>query len=54
MLSDDIDEAWTLWKDRFFSAADAAIPKAHWRRSKIEALILLQQNSFNQTYGVFL
>ena len=28
--SSDVEEAWSLWKDMFFSAADAAIPKVRW------------------------
>ena len=32
----DVEEAWSLWKDLFFSAADAAIPKIRWKRSKMK------------------
>ena len=34
--SSDVEEAWSLWKDMFFSAADAAIPKVRWKRSKMK------------------
>ena len=34
--SDNIDEAWSLWKDLFFCAADSAIPKVRWKKSKVE------------------
>ena len=32
----DVEEAWSLWKDLFLSAADAAIPKIRWKRSKMK------------------
>ena len=34
--SSDVEEAWSLWKDMFFGAADAAIPKVRWRRSRMK------------------
>ena len=34
--SSDVEEAWSLWKDMFFSAADAAIPRVRWRRSRMK------------------
>ena len=34
--SSDVEEAWSLWKDMFFSAADAAIAKVRWKRSKMK------------------
>jgi len=32
----DVEKAWSLWRDMFFGAADAAIPKVHLRRSKMK------------------
>ena len=34
--SSDVEEAWSLWKDMFFGAADVAISKVRWRRSKMK------------------
>ena len=34
--SDDIVESWTMWKDLFFCAADSAIPKVQWKKSKVK------------------
>ena len=32
----DIDESRTMWKDLFFCAADSAIPKVRWKKSKVK------------------
>ena len=32
----DVEEAWSLWKDMFFSAVNAAVPKIRWKRSKMK------------------
>ena len=34
--SGDIDESWSMWKDLFFCAADSAIPKVRWKKSKVK------------------
>ena len=45
----DVEEAWSLWKDVFFGAAHAAIPKVRWRRSRMiaEALVFLCKNNYS-------
>ena len=44
-----VEEAWSLWKDVFFGAAHAAIPKVRWRRSRMiaDALVFLCKNNYS-------
>ena len=32
--TDDIESSWNMWKDVFFAAVDATIPKIKWKKHK--------------------
>ena len=35
-FDDDIETAWTCWKDLFFAAVGSNIPKTRWKQSKVK------------------